>query len=94
MQKKKIKGLENFIKFIFCFYKEKNNNRKKIISELVYLSYPLYLMHIVIIYFVKNINFNNLIINAFIIIIINFLCAYLIRKYIKLPFLRIRPNYK
>ncbi len=75
-------------------FRLKSNRTKKIISELANWSYPLYLMHIIIIDFVKNININNLMISAFIIIIINFLCAYLIRKYIELPFLRIRPNYQ
>lgn len=74
-------------------FRLKSNRLKKIISELANWSYPLYLMHIIIIDFVLNININNFMINACIIIITNFLCAYLIRKYVELPFLRIRPKY-
>ena len=51
----KLKGEKSYLKPLKG-QKKYLSIRKKIISELVYLSYPLYLMHIVIIYFVKNNN--------------------------------------
>ena len=36
---------------------------------------------------------DSLLLNIVIIIIINFLCSFFIRKYIELPFIKIRPNY-
>ena len=66
---------------------------QNILSELAYWSYPLYLMHILIIDLIKSFQLDNLLINIMIIIIINFLCAFLIRKYIELPFIKIRPNF-
>ena len=75
-------------------FKVSNIYIKNIISELAYWSYPLYLMHILLIDLVKKIGVENIIINILMIFIINFLCAFLIRKYIELPFIKIRPKYK
>ena len=66
---------------------------RNILSELAYWSYPLYLMHILIIDLIKSLQLDNLLLNIVIIIIINFLCAFFIRKYIELPFIKIRPNF-
>ena len=66
---------------------------QNILSELAYWAYPLYLMHILIIDLIKLMEINNLALNIITIITINFLCAYLIRKYIELPFIKIRPKF-
>ena len=66
---------------------------KNLISELANWAYPLYLMHILIIDLIKSFNINSLIANIFLIFIINFLIAYIIRKYLELPFIKIRPKY-
>ena len=50
-------------------------------------------MHILIIDLIKSLNLDNLFLNIVVIIIINFSCAYFIRKYIELPFIKIRPNF-
>ena len=66
---------------------------KNSISELANWAYPLYLMHILIIDLIKSFNINSLVINIFLILIINFLTAYIIRKYLELPFIKKRPKY-
>ena len=66
---------------------------KNFISELAYWAYPLYLMHILIIDLIKNIGIESLVVKIFIIIVLNFLCAFIIRKYIELPFIKARPKY-
>ncbi len=66
---------------------------KNILSELANWAYPIYLMHILIIDLIKNFNINNLLLNILIILFINCLMAYLIRKYLELPFLKKRPKF-
>ncbi len=66
---------------------------KNIISELANWAYPLYLMHILIIDLIKSFNIENLLINIVLILSINFFTAHIIRKYLELPFIKIRPNY-
>ena len=66
---------------------------KNSISELANWAYPLYLMHILIIDLIKSFNINSLLINIFLILIINFVIAYIFRKYLELPFIKIRPKY-
>ena len=63
------------------------------ITELAYWAYPLYLMHTLIIDLTKKIAVNNMVLNIIIIIAINFLIAYLIRKYVEQPFIRVRPKF-
>ena len=70
-----------------------NISIKSTISELANWAYPLYLMHILIIDLVKNLNINSLLINILLILFINFFTALIIRKYIELPFISIRPKY-
>ena len=84
------------ISLIFLFdktIKVTNIYAKNIISELANWAYPLYLMHMLIIDLIKSFNIHNLLINIFLILIINFSIAYIIRKYIELPFIKIRPKY-
>ncbi len=66
---------------------------KNIISELANWAYPLYLMHILIIDLIKSLNINSLLINILLILFINFLTAHIVRKYLELPFIKIRPKY-
>ena len=66
---------------------------KNTISELANWAYPLYLMHILIIDLVKNLNIQSLLINILLILFINLFTALIIRKYIELPFISIRPKY-
>ena len=66
---------------------------KNIISELANWAYPLYLMHILIIDLIKSLNINSLLINILLILFINFFTAHIIRKYLELPFIKIRPKY-
>ena len=66
---------------------------KNMISELANWAYPLYLMHILIIDLIKSLNINSLPINILLILFINFFIAHIIRKYLELPFIRIRPKY-
>jgi peptidoglycan/LPS O-acetylase OafA/YrhL len=84
------------ISLIFLFDKIiviKKTITKNIISEIANWTYPLYLMHLLIIDLIKKINIENLFVNIFLIILLNILLAYVIRKYIELPFLKIRPKY-
>ena len=66
---------------------------KNIISEIANWAYPIYLMHILIIDLIKSLNINCLLINILLILFINFFTAYIIRKYLELPFIKIRPKY-
>ena len=66
---------------------------KNTISELANWAYPLYLMHILIIDLIKSLNINSLLINILLILFINFFTAHIIRKYLELPFIKIRPKY-
>ncbi len=66
---------------------------KKTLSKLADWTYPLYLMHILVIQLIKNLNLENLYLNILLIIIINIALSYLIRKYIELPFINTRPKY-
>ena len=50
-------------------------------------------MHILIIDLIKSLNINSLKINILLILFINFFIAYTIRKYLELPFIKIRPKY-
>ena len=84
------------ISLIFLFDKLiviKRRITKNIISEIANWTYPLYLMHLLVIDLIKKINIENLFVNIFLIILLNILFAYVIRKYIELPFLKIRPKY-
>lgn len=63
------------------------------LSELANWAYPIYLMHILIIDFIKSLNINSLLINILLILFINFFTAHIIRKYLELPFIKIRPKY-
>ena len=97
-------GIKNnlifYIIYFFClitiFLAEKiiyikNNKLKKIISELANWSYPLYLMHILVIDLIKNLEIDNISINIILIFSLSFLISYLIRHYIEEPFIKIRP---
>ena len=66
---------------------------KKAFSKFADWTYPLYLMHILVIQLVKNLNITNLYLNILLIIIANISLSYLIRKYLELPFINSRPNY-
>tara|TARA_E500000178_G_scaffold182938_1_gene181425 strand:- start:2334 stop:3404 length:1071 start_codon:yes stop_codon:yes gene_type:complete len=66
---------------------------KNTISELANWAYPIYLMHILIIDLIKSLNINSLLINILLILIINFFTAHIIRKYLELTFIKIRPKY-
>ena len=88
--------------YIFCIcmiflfdkiIKTRNKVINNIISEIANWSYPLYLIHILIIDLVKSLYIENLYFNILLILFISFLCAYIIRKYIELPFLKVRPKY-
>ncbi len=88
--------------YIFCIsliflldrtIKVTNIFAKNIISELANWAYPIYLMHILIIDLIKSFNIESLLINIILIFFINFFTAHIIRKYLELPFIKIRPKY-
>ena len=84
------------ISFIFLFDRTIKINSifaKNIISEFANWAYPIYLMHILIIDLIKIFNINSLLINIFLILFINFFTAHIVRKYLELPFIKIRPKY-
>ena len=66
---------------------------KNTISELANWAYPLYLMHILIIDLIKSFNVDSLLINISLILFINLFTVMIIRKYLELPFIKIRPKY-
>ena len=50
-------------------------------------------MHMLVIDLIKSFNIDNLLINIFLILFINFFTAHVVRKYLELPFIKIRPKY-
>ena len=63
------------------------------ISEIANLSYPLYLMHILVIDFTKSFGINNQILNISIIFLLSLGTALFIRRHIEEPFIRVRPRF-
>ena len=70
-----------------------NATVKNITSEFANWAYPLYLMHILVIDFIKSFGIDYLLINISLSTLINFLLAHSIRRYIELPLIKIRPKF-